>query len=362
MSNAVNEIGLHFIVGIHGSRLSDEERRALHKLRPLGIILFAKNIADSESWISELGELIADAKKAINRDFIFVSVDHEGGRVQRFPKPVTSFPYAKNWKGHWEDVGRAMGLELGALGVNLNFAPVLDIHSEESNPVIGPRAFGCTVEEVIAGAIPYKKGLESQGVLSCAKHFPGHGATTSDSHFELPVLNDSLETLSCRELASFREYFLENPTLVMVAHVRYPALDNENPATLSSAIITDLLRDKMGYQGTVISDDLEMSALADLGPDEKAKRFILAGGDILLEGNPKNTSALPIAEQMAEGIRQALIAGEISESQLLESQNRIKQLISYAQSIAVSQKQDDPQRLIGCSEHLELSTQLSSNS
>lgn len=359
MSKVLKDIGLHLIVGLEGPRLSEEEREILEELSPLGIILFAKNMPASDCWMDELRTLIDESKKAIGREFVFISVDHEGGRVQRFPDPVTSFPYATRWKGHWEAVGTAMGEELRSLGFNLNFAPVLDIHSEESNPVIGPRAFASSAEEVAEAACAFKKGLESQGILSCAKHFPGHGATTTDSHLELPILDESLETLSSRELASFKEYFSLDPALLMVAHVRYPALDAANPATLSPSIIRQLLRNEMQFSGAVISDDLEMSALAEISAADKARRFLGAGGDILLEGNPSEGPALLIAREMANGIRQAYHDGSLPESVLLESQKRIRSLIEEAQSIAEKGKQDLERAVVGCAEHLALAGSLS---
>ncbi len=347
--------GSHFIVGLEGPHLSAEEGVLLEQLRPAGIILFAKNIiADSAAdWISALRKLIADARQAAGREHLLVSVDHEGGRVHRFREPVTHFPHARCFGENSRAVGRAMGLELRELGFNLSFAPVLDVHSEEKNPVIGLRAFGTAAQECAQYAVAFAEGLESAGVLSCGKHFPGHGATVTDSHFELPVLSLDEGELFSRELIPFAAFIAGGFPLMMTAHVHYPALDAASPATLSALLLRRLLRQKMHFQGAVISDDLEMAALREIAPGERAYRALTAGVDLLLVGYPKVTSALRLAAEMARGIKHTVEAGVLAEGVLEESKARIAWLFDYLARIEAQAAQHQC-RSIGCAEHREL--------
>jgi beta-N-acetylhexosaminidase len=177
----------------------------------------------------------------------------------------------------------ATGRELCAVGINLNFAPVLDVNSNPENPLIGDRAFGAAPEQVIRFAWPYAEGLRDGGVIPCGKHFPGHGDTEKDSHLELPIVEKSLAELKAVELQPFVHACRQGIETFMTAHVLYRALDPEFPATLSEKIVTGLLRQDLGYDGVVFSDDMEMNAIgASYGDDEAAERAVRAGVDILL--------------------------------------------------------------------------------
>ncbi len=276
------DLGQHFIVGFLGPQITPEEERLLAALRPSGIILFGKNISAGPDWQAELQKLITRARTICERDDFFVSIDHEGGRVCRFPDPITRFPAARFWGAWAARVAEVMGTELSTLGFNLSFAPVLDVHSDEQNPVIGPRALSSDPVEVAALGLEYYRALESSGVLACGKHFPGHGATTVDSHFELPRLDITQETLETRELLPFQLAVEDGIGMIMSAHVLFPNLDPDYPATLSPVILDQLLRTQLGFKGVIITDDLEMKALAKYSPAEKAVLGILAGNDILL--------------------------------------------------------------------------------
>ena len=190
-----------------------------------------------------------------------VAIDHEGGRVLRLGEPFTQFPPAavvgrtRNPDLAYR-VGHAMGVELASVGIDLSFAPVLDVHSNPANPVIGDRAFGSDPALVSEMGIALMRGLHDGGVLSCGKHFPGHGDTEKDSHLELPVVRRSRAELEQTELVPFRAAIAAGVPMLMSAHVLYPALDPEHPATLSRAILTDLLRGELHFDGVVASDDL----------------------------------------------------------------------------------------------------------
>lgn len=324
--------GQHFLVGLYGTHILPEERKLLKQLRPLGIILFAKNmVKDSPDWQRLLSELITDVKRELERDHVLISIDHEGGRVYRFPNTVTHFGYARQWRDDARKVGETMGRELASLGINLNFAPVVDVDSEPENPVIGERAFSPSPGEVAFYAKEFIQGMHSQGVLGCLKHFPGHGATKKDSHFELPVLPETMEVLWERELLPYRELFQDNhPPLVMSAHVNYPQIDPHYPATLSSIILGDLLREKLGFRGAVISDDMFMGALEQISLEELTVGAIQAGIDIFLEGNPTDEK-LPLAEAVkkAEILHHALAQGKLTREIFEQSQGYIGTVTSY---------------------------------
>jgi len=328
MSSELAQFGKHLIVGLSGTKLSSQEKRLLKQLAPLGIILFAKNIepAGDLSWTEPLFRLVDDAREGCGRENFIVSIDHEGGRVHRFPSVLTRFSPAARWEEYSREIGLAMGTELAAIGVTLSFAPVLDIHSEPTNPVIGERALSSDPLEVATRGLAVFHGLEAAGIVACGKHFPGHGATTQDSHHVLPRLEVDLETLSERELVPFQGLSNAGIPLLMSAHVVYPALDPTLPATLSSKILTQILRDQLHYQKALVTDDLEMKALAKYTPGEKAILALEAGNDILLEANPSNGAALDVAETMLRALADKADAGRLD---LSRSAKRVDELLKY---------------------------------
>lgn len=354
ISSDLGHVGDNFIVGFSSEKLSSEEKSLLKSLKPLGIILFAKNISRTENWISKLQDLIKETRDLVESESLVISIDHEGGRVHRFIEPMTRFPAARKWGQYTKEVARAMALELGSLGFNLNYAPVADIHSEEKNPVIGDRAFANDPQEVGELAVEFFKEQEKNFVLACAKHFPGHGATVTDSHLELPRLDLNEEKLDARELIPFKKLIAEGISLIMTAHVIYPQIDTENPATLSPKIITDILRNTLNYKAVVITDDLEMKALDRLTPQQKAIKAITAGVDILLEANPPDLPALNVAGEMAIGLLNSLEKKATFEKKLLETHARIAVLKN---KIKKFQSNSNPDYL-GCLEHQDLAKRL----
>ena len=353
--------GEHLIVGLRGSVLEAEEAAMLSELKPLGIVLFAKNIDRSDletnptGWIDRLRTLLTEARAAIGRRDLIVSIDHEGGRVHRLPPPITRFPAAVHWRESAYDVAVAMAKELRALGMTLTFSPVLDVFSEPQNTVIGPRAFDGAPPQVAECGKQFLAGLADGGILSCVKHFPGHGATVSDSHFELPYLDASSELLEQRELVPFKAAIREGVPLVMTAHVVYRALDPENAATLSPTIIDGLLRRTLGYSGVVVTDDLEMHALAEIGPEQIAVRAINAGVDLLLEANPKEQPAVEIGLRMAAALRSGYESGEIESGRLIRSRERIKRLLARQRELL---SKPVPDESIGLAAHALLAQNL----
>ena len=222
---------------------------------------------------------------------LLVCVDQEGGVVQRIRAPATQWPPMLSLDSQpepldvalAEDVGMALGRELTAIGFDLDYAPVLDVHTPPHHPIIGDRALGREPGAVSRRGLAMARGLGRGGVLACGKHFPGHGDTVTDSHLELPRVEHDRARLDAVELAPFAAAAQAGVPVLMTAHVVYPALDPDRPATLSPTIITGLLRGELGYRGVVVSDDLDMRAIADHGGvGEAAVAAIRAGCDALL--------------------------------------------------------------------------------
>lgn len=290
MNGSVHEdlsaAGDHFLIGLRPTpRLSDADRALLADLRPAGVILYKSNFVHDRpytEWLEVHARLIADVRASVGRDRLLLAIDHEGGRVCRTPAPITRFSYAARWAGQARAVGEAMGIELASLGLNLDFAPVLDIHSNPANPVIGPRAFGSDGASVAAAALAFMDGLQGQGVLACGKHFPGHGDTDTDSHRELPVLQQDLPALRARELVPFVAAIRAGIPMLMTAHVLLPRVDPHDPVTLSKSFGA-LLRGELGYGGVVVSDDIGMHAVSRMFNDPaQAVRLLQAGTDLMM--------------------------------------------------------------------------------
>lgn len=246
-----------------------------------GVTFFGRNIVN----VQQLQQLIKTIRWPKEHPPL-LAIDQEGGRVARLKSPVLKLPPMRDL-GQLGDpsltkrAGSLLGGQLRAIGLTMNFAPVLDVDTNPSNPVIGDRAFGATPEEVIVQARAFAAGLADAGMLSCGKHFPGHGDTLLDSHLALPTVAHSQERLDAVELAPFR-HACDFPAF-MTAHVVFPELDADRPATLSPAVVGGLLRRDMGYEGVIISDDLEMKAVAKMfAVAESAILAIEAGCDVVL--------------------------------------------------------------------------------
>lgn len=277
------DAGQMIIAGIAGKTLPDTVARSLQDDELAGLILFRRNLGEIEE-IAELTGAIHAAAPSVP----FVAIDQEGGAVQRIKAPLTVWPPMLEVAACKDAdlvarVGEALADEIAWLGFNLNFAPVADIHTRDENPIIGDRAFGRTPEEVARYAGAFTAGMTIAGVMPCAKHFPGHGDTTVDSHLELPVMETTLETMRSRELAPYRALIQAKLPMIMSAHIVFPALDPKLPATLSPALIAELLRSELRFDGLVVSDDLNMRALADhYASEEMVTLGLRAGIDIFL--------------------------------------------------------------------------------
>lgn len=337
-----DSFGYHFIVGLSSLTLSEEDKQVLGRIKPSGIILFARNFDASlpyAEWLGKLHALIEEAKAYAERDRLIVSIDHEGGRVHRPPSPITRFPAAAKYASQAEAVGRAMGEELRSLGVNIDWAPVCDINSNPDNPVIGDRSLGAVAAQVKDSALAFMQGLAAFQVASCAKHFPGHGDTEKDSHLELPCLRLSEHQLLKRELVPFRAMVEAGIPLVMTAHILFPKIDPDCPATLSKQILDRILRRRLGFDGVVVSDDLDMKAVAEgFKKSEAIGQALSAGCDMFIVARNPDTGAEK-ALGLAAAVAQCLVQGRLSEDLLYGSFLRIRKLVDEKLCY------HDPQRL-----------------
>jgi beta-N-acetylhexosaminidase len=257
------QIGQLLIAGFDGHSLPVELKSLAREFGLGGVILFARNLSEP----GQVADVCYSAARLGRELPPWVSVDQEGGRVARLKAPFTEWPPMATL-GRSNDVklaerfARALAVELRAVGVTLNFAPVLDVHTNPNNPVIGDRALSDKADEVARFGAAIIRGLQAEGVAACGKHFPGHGDTATDSHFELPLVEHPIERLRAVELLPFIAAVEAGAATMMTAHVFLPALDEERPATLSRRIVSGLLREELRYDGVILSDDLEMKAVA----------------------------------------------------------------------------------------------------
>ncbi|MET0341644.1 MAG: beta-N-acetylhexosaminidase [Polyangiales bacterium] len=276
--------GQVLVAGFTGTDAPEELLRASSRGELAGVILFKRNLGAMHQIASGIARIVASTPPD---EPPLVAVDQEGGRVARVGSPVVRLPPMRRLAGLGdptltERAGRVLAEQLGALGFSMNFAPVLDVDTNPDNPVIGDRAFGATPAEVEAQAFAFARGLAAGGILACGKHFPGHGDTDLDSHLTLPHLPHARARLDAVELAPFRAARGRLPA-IMTAHVVFEALRKDTPATLAREVVTDLLRGELGYDGAIVSDDLEMKAIADhYGIEQAACLAIEAGCDTLL--------------------------------------------------------------------------------
>jgi len=278
------QIGQLLIAGFNGHHVSSELRSLAKEFGLGGVILFARNVADPE----QVAELSFEASRLVPELPVWVSVDQEGGRVARLKKPFTEWPpmVTLGRSGDAalaERFARALAAELKAVGITLDYAPVLDVRTNPKNPVIGDRALADQALDVARLGAAIIRTLQGEGIAACGKHFPGHGDTATDSHHELPLVEHPPERLRDVEFAPFRAAAAAGVATIMTAHVLVPSLDETRPATLSRHIVTDLLRDELNYQGVILSDDLEMKAIAaQYAVPEAAVMAIEAGCDGVL--------------------------------------------------------------------------------
>ena len=285
------DIGQFLIGSMPGATIPVELRSLAKEFDLGGVILFSRNIETPE----QVAELSAECEALGRAMPAWVSVDQEGGRVARLKPPFTEWPPMATLgrAGTQADAlagrfARALAEELLAVGITLDYAPVLDIHTNPKNPVIGDRALAGRADDVARLGRVIIRGLQHAGLAACGKHFPGHGDTSTDSHFELPVVEHLPDRLQAIEFEPFRAAIAEQVAFIMTAHVLVPSLDERRPATLSPHVVQKMLREELKYDGVILSDDLEMKAVsAQYAVPEAAVDAIAAGCDAVLvcQGN-----------------------------------------------------------------------------
>jgi len=313
-------------VGFHGLTPSDEVLELIRR-GVSGVILFSRNVESAE----QVAALSAALKRAAGRPLL-VAIDQEGGRVARLraPQGFTELPPMRAIGAVGDDrlafeVGALLGRELRAVGIDQDYAPVVDVDTNPANPVIGDRSF--SADPAVAGRLgaALALGLQAEGVAACAKHFPGHGDTSQDSHVDLPRLPHSLERLRRVELLPFRALAQAGVAAVMTAHVVFEPLDARRPATLSPAVMR-LLREELGFQGCCVSDDLEMRAVAEHFPlEEAAPGAVAAGVDQLLVCHRAD-----LQHRAIDLVRAAVEEGGIPRERLAEARARVARLLKFA--------------------------------
>lgn len=322
--SVAEKVGQLLIVGIGGRQVSSVAEAHITKRFVGGFILFRRNIQTPKQVAALTAGLQQVAQQTPNGIPLFIAIDQEGGNVVRLEKGATVLPGnlalgATRSQALAEKAGELTAIELAAVGVNLNFAPVMDVNTDPRNPVIGVRAYGESPTLVSQLGKAYIRGLQRNGVMATAKHFPGHGDTDVDSHKNLPIVTHEKGRISTVELVPFRAAIASGVAAIMSAHILYPALDAELPTTLSHEILTKLLRRQLGFEGLIITDDMEMQAIdAQYEIGNAAVLAVQAGADIVLV-----SGTLKKQQRVYNALRQAVRSGDISETRLDTTVRRI---------------------------------------
>lgn len=343
-----DKIGQMIFIAYRKAEYDDKLNDILTQVKPGGFILFSENITTYEETTNYITKLKSTATIPM-----FISIDQEGGRVQRIKQlsdaNVLTIPsmYELGKTGDTQlayDVGSVMAEELSAFGINMDFAPTLDVFSNPNNTVIGQRAFGNDAQTVINMALPFARGMSESGIIPVYKHFPGHGDTDADSHVELPVVSKTKEELYQNELLTFKAAIENGAQMIMTAHIALPNVTgNYVPSTLSSEVINGILRGELGFDGVVITDAVEMKALADNYTLEQICNYsINAGVDIILM--PQD----PIAA--VNTIEQLVQNGTITEERINES---VKRILTMKYNNLYEEKELNKDN-IGTQEHIDI--------
>ena len=352
------EIGQLLIGSLAGPTISPEMRSLSREFSLGGVTLFSRNIEAPE----QVAELSIDIQSLDTGLPLWVCVDQEGGRVARLRKPFTEWPpmAVLGRSGNPDLAARfaaALALEVKAVGITLDYAPVLDIHTNPKNPVIGDRALAEDADLVARLGAAIVNALQDAGVAACGKHFPGHGDTSVDSHLELPLVEHPPDRIRRVEFVPFREAIRAGVAFIMTAHVLVPSLDEDRPATLSPRIVQSLLREELEYPGVILSDDLEMKAIAkSYAVPDAAVQAIVAGCDGLLicSGDVEMQAAT------LEALVHAVEDGRISYKRLEDAQKRLRTAKErFLAAPVASARTPRLQHVLGCDAHQRIAEEMS---
>lgn len=355
MQQLKSQIGQAMIIGLKGTQLEKAEADFIVANNIGGVILFGRNV-ESPKQIRELTlQLQALRPNMADKAPLLISIDMEGGRVHRLKPPFTKWPaLAAVGKIDSTSVAfrfaQAMGDELRAVGINFDYAPCLDIFSNPSNTVIGDRALSDKAETVAKLGSALVRGYIKSGVIPCAKHFPGHGNTLVDSHVGLPVEEKSLADLEALEIEPFKKAIRARLDFVMAAHIMYPKIDPDWPASLSEIFLRKILREQLRYRHLIITDDLDMGALKNNYPKPViAVRALQAGCNVLLYCN--ETDSPPTA---IEAITQAVSEGKLDAKIIAENHQLVLNLKRERLTDVTPATLEDVEKIVGHPDHLRL--------
>ncbi|MFB7141863.1 beta-N-acetylhexosaminidase [Gottfriedia sp. NPDC056225] len=316
------KIGQMIIAGFNGPNYSNSLKELVEQYHIGGFIFYNENLNNNSQTVNLVNSIKVSNKN--NHLPILFGVDQEGGRVSRLPGNIGKIPtneqIGKKNDGTFSfEIGQILGEQLQAFGLNMDFAPVLDVNSNPNNPVIGDRSFSNNPETVSKLGIQTMKGIQSENIIPVVKHFPGHGDTSVDSHLELPVVNKSYKDLKSLELIPFKDAISQHADAVMIAHILLPKIDSNYPASMSKVVISSILRNDLKYNGVVMTDDMTMSAIGNHYNLEKAAvTSILAGSDIVMVAHDPNKT-----KAVFKAIETAVNNKTISEERINESVKRI---------------------------------------
>ncbi len=299
--NIKSLVGQMFLVGFNGYSVPNEFKQFMQDWNLGGTIYFKRNV-QSPAQLAELSNEVQFLCRGKDQPPMFISIDHEGGKVNRLVKPFTKFP-GNDYLGDLGspkvgfEFGVVLGKELKAVGINVNYAPVVDVNTNPNSPIIKGRAFSSDPQVCANLGSSVCRGIQKMLVMAVAKHFPGHGDTKEDSHLSLPRVNKTLDELEACELIPFRRVVRSRVEGIMTAHIMNAALDPELPATLSEKTITGILRNNLCFSRIVFSDDMEMKAITDnYGAEQAAVLAVNAGCDVLIY---RGDNGLPVSAMEA---------------------------------------------------------------
>jgi beta-N-acetylhexosaminidase len=354
------QIGQLLIAGFDGHQIPPELRSLAKEFGLGGVILFARNVAEPE----QVADLAFEASRLVPDMPVWVSIDQEGGRVARLKKPFTEWPPMATL-GRSGDVklaerfARALATELKAVGVTLDYAPVLDVHTNPKNPVIGDRALAEKAEDVARLGAAIIRTLQAEGVAACGKHFPGHGDTNADSHHELPLVEHSPDRLRAIEFMPFKAAIAAEVASIMTAHVFVPSLDEARPSTLSKKVVTDILREELGFRGVILSDDLEMKAIAgQYAVPSSAVLAIEAGCDGVLICSADHDTQVAALEALVHAVEDGRIPLKRIDDALARQQ-RAKERFLAAPLAARPRQGAALREVVGCETHRAVADEMS---
>lgn len=352
-------IGQHMIIGLAGQSLTSDEKKFIVENNIGGIVLMGRNCVEPKQIRDLCAEVQSLRHKMADRAPLFIGIDMEGGRVHRLKPPFTQWPPLKKI-GDLDAPTAAfhftqkLGAELMAIGINLDFAPCIDVYTNPKNTVIGDRAISTDPYQVEKMSSALVRGFIKAGVISCVKHFPGHGNTIVDSHEELPVEESDLKRLHEVELVPFKKALRSRTEMVMTSHILFKNIDPKWPVTFSELFLKKMIREEFKYRGLIITDDLDMKAMLNHYTREQIPvNAFKAGADMLLYCNDPTSPVIAI-----EAVTTAIAQGQLNKADLESSKSRILDLKKIKLLQPDPRPIDEAMMVIGCEEHLTLAASI----